>query len=136
MQKKIKIGLIGLGTVGSGVFKTLKNFDNIEIAKIAVKNINKPRNIEGLNRSLLTDNPCEVVQNPDIDIESLENKINTLIYGTLGEAKLPHYIEYHEALPKSDNGKLAWNVLQAADNEKYKSDTLEKETNTNVKVLK
>ena len=68
MQKKIKIGLIGLGTVGSGVFKTLKNFDNIEIAKIAVKNINKPRNIEGLNRSLLTDNPCEVVQNPDIDI--------------------------------------------------------------------
>lgn len=68
MQKKIKIGLIGLGTVGSGVFKTLKNFDNIEIAKIAVKNINKPRNIEGLNRSLLTDNPCEVIQNPDIDI--------------------------------------------------------------------
>ena len=68
MEKKIKIGLIGLGTVGSGVFKTLKNFDNIEIAKIAVKNINKPRNIEGLNRSLLTDNPCEVVQNPDIDI--------------------------------------------------------------------
>ena len=68
MYKKIKIGLIGLGTVGSGVFKTLKNFDNIEIAKIAVKNINKPRNIEGLNRSLLTDNPCEVVQNPDIDI--------------------------------------------------------------------
>ena len=68
MQKKIKIGLIGLGTVGSGVFKTLKNFDNIEIAKIAVKNINKPRNIEGLDSTLLTDNPFEVVQNPDIDI--------------------------------------------------------------------
>ena len=68
MEKKIKIGLIGLGTVGSGVFKTLKNFDNIEIAKIAVKNINKPRNIEGLDSTLLTDNPFEVVQNPDIDI--------------------------------------------------------------------
>ena len=68
MEKKIKIGLIGLGTVGSGVFKTLKNFDNVEIVKIAVKNINKPRNIEGFDSTLLTDNPFEVVQNPDIDI--------------------------------------------------------------------
>jgi len=67
-NKKIKIGLIGLGTVGSGVFKTLKNFDNVEIVKIAVKNINKPRNIEGLDNSILTDNPYEIVDNPDIDI--------------------------------------------------------------------
>ena len=76
------------------------------------------------------------LENSDIDIESLENKINTLIYGILGEAKLPHYIEYHETLPKSANGKLAWNVLQDADNEKYKNETLEKEKNINVKVLK
>ena len=68
MDKKIKIGLIGLGTVGSGVFKTLRNFDNIEVVKIAVKNINKPRNIEGLDISTLTDNPYEIVENPDIDI--------------------------------------------------------------------
>jgi len=68
MDKKIKIGLIGLGTVGSGVFKTLRNFDNIEVIKIAVKNINKPRNIEGLDISTLTDNPYEIVENPDIDI--------------------------------------------------------------------
>lgn len=73
---------------------------------------------------------------PDIDINELENKINTLIFANLGEAKLPHYIEYHETLPKSANGKLAWNVLQAADNDKLKNDTLEKEKNTNVKVLK
>ena len=67
-NKKIKIGLIGLGTVGSGVFKTLKNFENIEIVKIAVKNISKPRNIEGLDNSILTDNPYEIVKNPEIDI--------------------------------------------------------------------
>ena len=66
-NKKIKLGLIGLGTVGSGVFKTLKNFDNIEITKIAVKNISKPRNIEGLDRSILTDDPYEVV-NSDVDV--------------------------------------------------------------------
>ena len=67
-NKKIKIGLIGLGTVGSGVYKTLKNFDNIEIVKIAVKNKNKKRNIEDFDESLITDNPYEVVTNPEIDI--------------------------------------------------------------------
>lgn len=68
MEKKIKIGLIGLGTVGSGVFKTLKNFDYIEVVKIAVRNINKPRNIEGLDNSILTDNPYDIVNDPEIDI--------------------------------------------------------------------
>ena len=68
MEKKIKIGLIGLGTVGSGVFKTLKNFDYIEVVKIAVRNINKPRNIDGLDNSILTDNPYDVVNDPEIDI--------------------------------------------------------------------
>ncbi len=67
-KKKIKVGLIGLGTVGSGVYKTLKSFDNVEVTKIAVKNINKPRNIEGLNNSILTDKPFDVVNDPDIDI--------------------------------------------------------------------
>lgn len=68
MDKKIKIGLIGLGTVGSGVFKTLRNFDNVEVVKIAVKNINKKRDIEGLDNSILTDNAYDVVNNPEIDI--------------------------------------------------------------------
>ena len=66
--KKIKIGIIGLGTVGSGVFKTLRDFKNIEVVKIAVKNINKPRNIDGLDVSIITDDPYEVVNNPDVDI--------------------------------------------------------------------
>ena len=42
-MNKLKIGLIGLGTVGCGVYKTIQNIDNVEIVKIAVKNINKPR---------------------------------------------------------------------------------------------
>ena len=66
-RKKIKIGLIGLGTVGSGVYKTLQDSDFVEIIKIAVKNINKPRNIEGLDTSILTDNAYDVV-NSDADI--------------------------------------------------------------------
>ncbi len=68
MENKIKIGIIGLGTVGSGVFKTLQNFKNIEIVKIAVRNKNKKRNIENLDESIITDNPYEVVNDPDIQI--------------------------------------------------------------------
>lgn len=103
-------------------------------------------NIPEIKESIVTKIPSDDLQfvckyhislsNPDIDINELEDKINNLIFSTLGEAKLPHYIEYHETLPKSANGKLAWNVLQDADNEKYKKDTLEKEKNINVKILK
>ncbi len=67
-KKKIKIGLIGLGTVGTGVFKTLLPYENIEITRIAVKNINKPRNIENFDNSILTTDCYEVVNDPEIDI--------------------------------------------------------------------
>ena len=45
-KNKINLGLIGLGTVGCGVVKVLSDFSEIEIKRIAVKNINKKRNIE------------------------------------------------------------------------------------------
>jgi len=68
MKKKIAIGLLGLGTVGSGVVKVLKKFEHIEIKKIAVKNLSKPRNIEGMSKDIVTDNPENIVLNPEIDI--------------------------------------------------------------------
>ncbi len=64
---KLKIGLIGLGTVGTGVFKTLAGFDNVEIVKIAVKNINKPRAVE-VPSTMMTDNPFDIVNDPSIDV--------------------------------------------------------------------
>ena len=67
-KKKIKIGLIGLGTVGTGVYKTLEQFDDIEITKIAVKNINKPRNIDNFDTSILTEDCYEVATDPEIDV--------------------------------------------------------------------
>lgn len=65
---KIKIGMIGLGTVGTGVLKTLSNFDQIEMVKIAVKNLNKSRNIAQLGNIKLTDNADEIVNDPEIKI--------------------------------------------------------------------
>ncbi len=64
----MNIGLIGLGTVGSGVVKTLKNFSQVSIKKIAVKNLTKKRNIENLDETLLTDNPFEIVNSENIDV--------------------------------------------------------------------
>ncbi len=66
-MNKLKIGLIGLGTVGCGVYKTIQNIDKVEIVKIAVKNINKPRSVE-VPREMLTDNPYDVVNDPSIDV--------------------------------------------------------------------
>lgn len=63
----LKIGIIGFGTVGTGVYKTLRLLEGIDILKIAVKNINKPRSVE-LPEGILTDNPYEIVNNPDIDV--------------------------------------------------------------------
>lgn len=66
-MSKLRIGIIGLGTVGSGVYKTLQEMDDIEIVKIAVKNINKPRSVE-VPTSMITDNPYDLVNDPSIDV--------------------------------------------------------------------
>lgn len=66
-MSKIKIGIIGFGTVGTGVYKTLQDFENVEIAKIAVKNINKPRSVQ-TPEGLITDNPYEIINDPSIDV--------------------------------------------------------------------
>lgn len=74
-QKTIKIGLLGLGTVGSGVYKLIERQKDemvnkvgteIHIAKILVHNLNKSR--EGVDASLLTDRWEEIIQNEEIDI--------------------------------------------------------------------
>lgn len=64
-NNKLKIGIIGLGTVGSGVVKTLKNFENVEIVSAAVRNLNKKRDVEVQN---LTDDPFKIVNDPKIDV--------------------------------------------------------------------
>jgi len=64
---KLRIGLIGLGTVGSGVYKSLQQFDNVEIVKIAVRNITKPRSVE-VPSEILTDNPYDIVNDSSVDV--------------------------------------------------------------------
>lgn len=74
-KKTIKIGLLGLGTVGGGVYKLLKRQKDemasktgadIEIAKILVHNIDKPR--EGVDTTLLTDRWEDIIEDEEIEI--------------------------------------------------------------------
>ncbi|MFW6381378.1 MAG: homoserine dehydrogenase, partial [Bacillota bacterium] len=72
----IKIGILGLGTVGSGVVKIMdKNRGSIsrkvgtglEIEKILVNNPRKNRDID-VDPGLITDDINYIVDNPDIDL--------------------------------------------------------------------
>ena len=75
-KKQITLGILGLGVVGSGTVRLLmENAAEIErkiglpivIKKIAVRNLDKPRDVV-VDRALLTNDPCEVIDDPDIDI--------------------------------------------------------------------
>ena len=73
-MRKCKIGIIGFGTVGKGIYRILNSKSNvhpilkeIDIVGIAVKNINKKRDIE-LENNLLINNPFELIDDPNIDV--------------------------------------------------------------------
>lgn len=65
-DKIIKVGLLGLGTVGGGVFKILEKFPNIKITKIAAKNIDKNKELKV--KDILTENVMNVASDPEISI--------------------------------------------------------------------
>ncbi|WP_284637921.1 homoserine dehydrogenase [Paenibacillus silviterrae] len=75
-MKPIKVGLLGLGTVGTGVVRIVEGHQHdlasqsgsaIEIAKILVQDTSKTRNIN-VSADKLTDNPNDIIENPEIDV--------------------------------------------------------------------
>jgi homoserine dehydrogenase len=64
----VVIGMIGLGTVGSGVFKIFRDHPDIFFNRIAVRDRNKVRNITDLDTDLLSQDPFEVVRDPKTQI--------------------------------------------------------------------
>ena len=74
-MKTVKVAILGLGTVGSGVYKLIQKRADVmektigaqmEVKKILVRNINKKR--EGVDASLLTDNWNDIVEDDEIQI--------------------------------------------------------------------
>ncbi len=75
-MKPIKVGLLGLGTVGTGVVRIVEGHQEdlsnqagspISISQILVKDRNKGRSIP-VDSSKLTEDPWEIVRNPEIDV--------------------------------------------------------------------
>ncbi|MFS1517413.1 homoserine dehydrogenase [Bacillus sp. SCS-151] len=76
MVQSISVGLLGLGTVGSGVVKIIENHQDrlmhqvgcpVKIKKIVVKDVNKDRDVK-IDASVLTTNVDDVINDPDIDV--------------------------------------------------------------------
>ncbi len=76
MMKKIKVGMLGFGNVGTGTYQTLEmNREliekhvgaSVEISKILVNNVTKPRQVVTPD-GVLTDNVADIIDNPEIDI--------------------------------------------------------------------
>ncbi len=74
-ERTVKAALLGLGTVGGGVYKLAESMRDemvpkagaqFEIAKILVRNLDKER--PGIPRTLLTDNWQEIVEDPEIQV--------------------------------------------------------------------
>ncbi len=75
-MKEIKVGIVGLGSVGQGVLQILnENLNSIEskinkkikITGITAKNKNKKRDIK-IDNYPWFDNPIELTQNPEVDV--------------------------------------------------------------------
>lgn len=75
-MKPVKVGLLGLGTVGTGVVRIVEGHQEdlssqvgspIIIEKIAVKNKEKERSVS-VDSGKMTDDPWEVIRDPEIDV--------------------------------------------------------------------
>ena len=74
-DKKIRVAILGSGTVGTGVYKIIQNQKDefphkigseLEVAKILVRNINKQR--EGIPSEILTDKWADIINDDSIGI--------------------------------------------------------------------
>jgi homoserine dehydrogenase len=75
-MNSIKVGLLGLGTVGTGVVRIIEGHQEdlqrqtgspIEVVKILVQNMSKLRNI-AVDPAKLTEDAWEIIGNPEIDV--------------------------------------------------------------------
>ena len=76
VKDEIKIGMLGLGTVGSGTAEILrrnrdsireKTGSNITIKRVLVRDLNRPRQVD-ITGMELTDDPATIFSDPEIDL--------------------------------------------------------------------
>lgn len=76
MSEKILVGLLGFGTVGSGVVRIIENHQQelkhqvgaaVMVDKILVKDVKKPRAVD-IDEAMITDDPEDIISNANIDV--------------------------------------------------------------------
>ena len=115
-MKPIKVGLLGLGTVGRGTFEVLgRNQEEItrragrgiEIAAVAVRDVKRARGIVGSHLPL-SSNAEDIVRHPDIDIVAeLIGGIEparTLVLEAIGRGK--HVVTANKSLLASHGNEI------------------------------
>lgn len=132
-MRKIKIGLLGLGTVGTGVVKIIENIQedihdkfntNIIISAIGVHNLNKQREIDTSKYHLTND--LSSIVNSDIDIlievmggiegtyELIEQALNNSIHViTANKDLLAEHLEALEKLSHQSGVSLKYEAAVA-----------------------
>lgn len=64
---RITVGILGLGTVGTGVIKLLSNDPRFRIKWVAVRDKGKPREVD-LSGLRVTEQPFDIVDDPEVEI--------------------------------------------------------------------
>ncbi|MBI1766340.1 MAG: homoserine dehydrogenase [Acidobacteria bacterium] len=67
MSIKTTLGIIGLGTVGTGVVNLLRDNPQFDIRGIAVAHLDKPREVD-LQQLALTNDPFKLADDPEIEV--------------------------------------------------------------------
>jgi homoserine dehydrogenase len=67
MSLKTSLGILGLGTVGTGVVQLLRDNPQFDIRAIAVRDLGKKRTID-ISPFRVTDNPFELADDPKIEV--------------------------------------------------------------------
>src|SRR5437764_3468427 len=116
MKEKINVGIIGLGTVGSGAFRILR--DNaeliqhrvgvpVEVTKIAVRDATRDRGV-AIPAGVLTTNPSQVIGDPNIDIvfELIggDEPAREIILAAIARGK--HVVTANKALLAADGAEI------------------------------
>jgi homoserine dehydrogenase len=109
-QEKIQVAILGLGTVGLGVYRLLTQnitfSSRIEVKKILVKDLNKQRDFN--KHHLLTDDFEEVIQDSDIKIifESIGGTHDAYVFVKRALENKKHVITSNKALIDYDTKAL------------------------------
>ena len=66
-MKKVRVGLIGFGTIGTGLIKIIQKEKQIELKYVADLDITTPRSVN-VDKALLTTDVSKVLNDPSVDI--------------------------------------------------------------------